>query len=198
MSTGSAPFAARVNKELGGLGCGEGTDEPRWFPELQLHPRTPRAGGILPYLDPGAPNCRQLRNYSKKMPWLSPPELVVRVWHWGECGHSSPGHTSSQAGQAAGQTQPKSFANLFLNNQEFCKGRILHFLGPPFLPGSHPPGSFHNCFQFLEEEEKKNLFPPESTLTHRNVNNWSRRTPGLKDELIGNKYSTSSNKTKQN
>lgn len=168
-------------QRVGGLGCGEGTNEPRWFPELQLHPRAPRAGGILPYLDPGAPTAGSTRITAKKMPWLSPAELVVRVWHWGECGHSSPRHTRTQAGQAAGQTQPKSFANLFLNNQEFCKGQILQFLGSPFLPGSHPPGSFHKCFQFLEEE-KKNPFPQKSTLTHRNVNNWSRRTSGLKDE----------------
>lgn len=155
MSTDSAPFAARVNKELGGLGCGEGTNEPRWFPGLQLHPRAPRAGGILPYLDPGEPPLQGAQELQQKMPWLSPPELVVRVWqqqrHWGECGHSSPRHTSTQAGQASGQTQLKSFANLFLNNQEFCRGQILPFLGSLFLPGSHPPGSFKNCFQFLEE-----------------------------------------------
>lgn len=155
-------LCSSCEQRVGGFGVWGGDKRTSAISRAAAPPQsTPgRRDLALPWLR--SPHCRQHRNYSKKMPWLSPPELVVRVWHRGECGHSSPRHTSTQAGQAAGQTQPKSFANLFLNNQEFCKGQILQFLGSPFLSGSHPPGSFHNCFQFLEEGKKKFLPPKKA------------------------------------
>lgn len=62
------------------LGCGEGTSEARGFPELQLHPRAPWAGGILPYLDPGTPIAGSTGITEKKA--LTQPSLAGgQGWH---------------------------------------------------------------------------------------------------------------------
>lgn len=169
-------ICSSCEQRVGGLGCGEGTNEPRWFPEQQLHPRAPRAGGILPYLDPRAPNAGSTGITEKNA--LTQPSraggqgLALRMWPQLPQTH--------RQGKLQGKPRLKLCQSL-LKQPRVLQGTNTSIPGLPLPPRLSLTWLNSQLLSVFGGRKKKSL-SPQSILTHWNVNNWSKRTSGLKDE----------------